>query len=361
MAASFFSKIEIRNYGCIENLTLEPSALHAFIGPNDSGKSTILRGIRTACELAAGNFSDRLTPFDTMLEDGRRTQFELEFRGGRYEVKQEDSAAFYERLHPIDSQQSLRNLSGLGPIAKIGGSSSRRNALEEIAARFTRATLLRLDPDALRGSSALIPDTKGISFLDDRGTGLPAVLDAIMNRDVSEFIEIREAVKQHFENVTNIGLMNVGGHKELSVTLKNGTRLPAKAVSEGLLYFLAFSVLKHISTSRIFLIEEPENGLHPARIGEVMKILREISKDNQVFIATHSPLVINELEADEISLITRDPITGSRATRLDRTKNYENRSKVYLNGELWIAYGDGNKESELTGPSGPEKSEDPTP
>ena len=67
-------------------------------------------------------------------------------------------------------------------------------------------------------------------------------------------------------------------------------------MSEGLLYYLAFAALPHLEPVSLILIEEPENGLHPARIAEVMRILREISKTTQVLIATHSPLVVNELQ-----------------------------------------------------------------
>jgi ABC-type polar amino acid transport system ATPase subunit len=41
-------KIEIRNFGCIRDVKLSLTRLHALIGPNDSGKSTILRAIREA-------------------------------------------------------------------------------------------------------------------------------------------------------------------------------------------------------------------------------------------------------------------------------------------------------------------------
>ncbi|MBL4687098.1 MAG: AAA family ATPase [Nannocystaceae bacterium] len=42
--------LHLHNYGCIKELRLEGlGRLHAFIGPNDSGKSTILRGIQTLC------------------------------------------------------------------------------------------------------------------------------------------------------------------------------------------------------------------------------------------------------------------------------------------------------------------------
>src|SRR5207253_2222170 len=79
--------------------------------------------------------------------------------------------------------------------------------------------------------------------------------------------------------------------KAMGVKLADNTYVPAELMSEGLLYYLAFAILPYLEPTPILLIEEPENGLHPARIVEVMRILRAISEKTQILIATHSPLV----------------------------------------------------------------------
>ena len=47
----FVDTVRIQNFGCARDVTLELTRLHALIGPNDSGKSTVLAAMRTACEL----------------------------------------------------------------------------------------------------------------------------------------------------------------------------------------------------------------------------------------------------------------------------------------------------------------------
>lgn len=79
------------------------------------------------------------------------------------------------------------------------------------------------------------------------------------------------------------------------------------------LYYLAFAALKFLDPAPLVLIEELENGLHPSRIGDVMRVLRELSRTTQVVLATHSPLVINELSGDEVSVITRTQKEGTKA------------------------------------------------
>ena len=67
-------KLEIERYGCIRAASFCLSPLHALIGPNDSGKTTTLRALRTAAQFAAGKFTmqgDEWTPFDPMLDSKR--------------------------------------------------------------------------------------------------------------------------------------------------------------------------------------------------------------------------------------------------------------------------------------------------
>ena len=45
-------KLDIENYGCIKKATFALTPLHALIGPNDSGKSTTLRALRTVARCA---------------------------------------------------------------------------------------------------------------------------------------------------------------------------------------------------------------------------------------------------------------------------------------------------------------------
>ena len=126
--------------------------------------------------------------------------------------------------------------------------------------------------------------------------------------------------------------------------------MPAKHISTGLLYYLVFATLPYLEPVSVLLVEEPENGLHPARIKEVMAVLREMSQDTQVLIATHSPLVVNELTPEEVSIVTRDTDNGTKVISIKDIPNFEERSAVYALGELWLSYADGNQETQLTLP-----------
>jgi predicted ATPase len=327
--------LEIENYGCIKKAKFELSPIHALIGPNDSGKSTTLRALRTIAQFAAGNFGpepmSNPDPFDPMLDRlPNSNRIRIGFSDGvTYGIESKKDIedvreSVYLYGEDVAGDMSARSWNRNGIV--LGGANVRGNAERafSLRERITTATLIHFDPDSLRTPAQLIPDEQGIQFADERGTGLAGVFDAIINRDFEAFAQIQANVRTLFPSVSKLGLINVSNSlKEIAVTLIDGTRIGAKAMSEGLLYYLGFAALKHVADSRLFLVEEPENGLHPARVAEVMVALREISKTNQVIIATHSPLVVNELQGDEVTVVTRDPDKGTEGVLLKDVPRYE--------------------------------------
>lgn len=296
--------VRVEGYLCIKSADLHLTRLHALIGPNDSGKSSLLRAI------ALG-----------------RGKFWVPGAGGwLYNAGEWTKSSYPEWL--INSQ---------------GGEF--QNVV--LAAAGARA-VLRLDPDAMRIPVELIPQGAPLWFRDEKGTGTPALYDALLSRDIAAFSRINEQFRTLFPTVRALRLHNASAaHKQLGLTLVDGTEVGPSEMSEGMLYWLAFAIIDHLSKQSIILIEEPENGLHPARIVEVVRILREVSKRTQIILATHSPLVINELQPEEVTIVTRSPERGSICTPMKDTKNFETRSKVYALGELWVSYADGDFERGL--------------
>ena len=304
--------VRVQNFGCVHDVTLELTRLHALIGPNDSGKSTVLSALRV---------------LGHQLGTGPSSYFDIRTKTGTsIFLKHSDSSA---TLHFADQGWLTE-----GDI--------------QLPRSHTRGvTFVRWSPDIIRQPCPLIPEGQSL-VIGERGERLAAIYEAILSSDRSAFAQIEASVQHHFPTVKGIRLpTNPTGQKELGVILKDGTRVPAGTVSEGLLYWLAFAILPYTEPTGLLLIEEPENGLHPSRIAEVMTILRAISQTTQVILATHSPLVINELEPNEVTILTRDEATGTRATRMDRTNHFQQRQKVYALGELWLSFADGDTEEAL--------------
>ncbi len=206
---------------------------------------------------------------------------------------------------------------------------------------------IRFDPDELRLPTPLFRDDESLRFSGERGRGLGSILDAIFVRRAQDYLDIEQRLVERFPVIAGLRLFTREGGRVVGIRLKNGVEVEGPGMSEGILYFLAFSALRYLDPVDLLLVEEPENGLHPARIAEVVGILREISKTTQVVMATHSPLVVNELQPDEVTLVTRTPEHGTKFTPIADTPNFKRRSSAFALGELWLAYADGNTEAPL--------------
>lgn len=348
-------QLDVENYGCVQRASFALTPLHALIGPNDSGKSTTLRALRTIARCATEDQPGRRPDqkFETMW--GSRSRVQVIFADDvSYRVRADDKNTSHLR---IEYQRGAVSLEGWGrpwdgPTTSLEKALDNDALIDVVNTVWGRlvpgANMIRFDPNALRRPARQLLSAEPIRFVDETGLGLASVYQAINSRDVDTFVAIRDRVKSYFPTIQNILVPNIeGGAVVLQARLVDNTIVPAEAMSEGLLYFLGFMALQHLAGSHLFLVEEPENGLHPARIAEVMGILREISKTSQVVIATHSPLVVNELKGDEISVVTRHPQTGTKAILLKDVPGFDEASKVYQPGEFWVSYCDGKAEEPL--------------
>jgi predicted ATPase len=346
--------LEIEGYGCIQSAALHLSPLHALIGPNDSGKSTVLRALRTLT-LSHGqrDASDAFRCWrffqNSRKEVQGKTRLFARCKDTGWEIQHGGQAS--PTTGECAWERQGNSWAPMGRFSAISGET----APEEIQQALAGSLLLRLDPDAMRAPSALIPHGTPLRFTNERGAGLAGIYDAIRDRNLEGYLEINKRFVELFPGTKSLSPRNVSeSMKSLGLLLKDGmTYVGAEDMSEGMLYYLAFASLRYIDPVALLLIEEPENGLHPSRIVEVMGVLREISKTTQIILATHSPLVINELQGHEVSVVTRDPEQGTRITLLKDTHNYETRSKIYANGELWVSYANGKDEAPLLGGSDP--------
>jgi predicted ATPase len=283
MDRSHVRQMRVVNVGCVKDVTIDLTPLHAFVGPNDSGKSTLLGALRK------GVLGYQATRSFVTLTVG---QLSRTWAG--------DAAI----LHGANLRYEDRVV--VGPAPKDD---------EELRAATDGCRLLRLDPDEMRRPTQLIPQERDLAF-SERGRGLAGVYDALLSRRRKVFDEINTRFRSLFPTVDELQLVNSSDvQKVLGIRLRDGAEVPADAMSEGMLYWLAFAALPYLSSSSVCLVEEPENGLHPARVAEVVRVLREASRHTQILLATHSPLLINELQPDE----------------------------------LWLSYADGNLEEKLVG------------
>lgn len=120
----------------------------------------------------------------------------------------------------------------------------------------------------------------------------------------------------------------------LQARLGRGPLLPARALSDGTLRFLALCIIAADSDfGGVICMEEPENGIHPGRMGAMVDLVRDLAVDTdsppgvvnplrQVIVNTHSPYFVALQHPADILLAVpadvRDPMTrmGRTTVRL---------------------------------------------
>ncbi len=113
--------------------------------------------------------------------------------------------------------------------------------------------------------------------------------------------------------------------------------VPATRLSDGTLRYLCLlAVLCHPNPPPVVCIEEPELGLHPDVIPEVATLLIKASSRSQLFVTTHSDILIDALTDTPEAVIVCENRNGATQLRRLDAEELEPWLEKYRLGELWI-------------------------
>ena len=89
-------------------------------------------------------------------------------------------------------------------------------------------------------------------------------------------------------------------HAYLVVVYQGGYEVTSSGLSDGTLRILALTILPYLAKPPAVLVtEEPENGVHPRAIEAILQALTSLY-DSQVWISTHSPVVLAQTEVSHV-------------------------------------------------------------
>ena len=179
---------------------------------------------------------------------------------------------------------------------------------EEINNRFSNTIIYSVNISNLKKPYPTLEDDYSVksdasnlvAFLDNMRDNKPGTMEAI-NASLNECIKEFKSIS--FEKVAlpeNHDLRKIYGDKtfkRLGVQDIYGQIYWADELSDGTLYFLALLAIIHQpNPPKLLMVEEPENGIHPRRIKELMDYFFEIAEKQgvQVIMTTHSTVVIDQ-------------------------------------------------------------------
>ncbi|MFM5182146.1 ATP-dependent endonuclease [Aeromonas veronii] len=95
-----------------------------------------------------------------------------------------------------------------------------------------------------------------------------------------------------------------------AISLHNSDDTPLRQLGTGSSRLLISGLQKATSKSSILIVDEAEYGLEPYRITRLLNELgsKDINPTQQVFITTHSPYVLRELQAQQLHVIRKQSV-----------------------------------------------------
>lgn len=194
---------------------------------------------------------------------------------------------------------------------------------------------------SIRAEAALEPNAR----MESDGLNLAAVIDILANTkpDLLERIssEVQRAAPEVKRVLTPPG--SRPGTKVIGIQEQSGHVFRADEISDGLLLLIALSTASQrvgAGPGRFLAIEEPERGIHPRRLRELLDQFRRLAnRGTQILLTTHSPLVLDEFRdtPESVLILDRDE-QGTHVQRLSDHPEWQ--AQVGLGaplGDLWYS------------------------
>jgi len=207
-----------------------------------------------------------------------------------------------------------------------------RNLLTEGVQPFVLNSLL------IRKAS---PPGQGRGFKPD-GSNLPWVIEDLYKKNPSRFQEWIAHLQTALPEIENIRTIEREDdkHRYLLIKYKGGLEIPSWMVSDGTLRLLALTLPAYLTELKgIYLIEEPENGIHPRAVETVFQSLSSVY-DAQILLATHSPVILGITEARQVLCFAKTPegatdiVSGDMHPALKDWKGETNLGVLFASGVL---------------------------
>ncbi|MCK4765931.1 MAG: AAA family ATPase [Candidatus Aminicenantes bacterium] len=174
------------------------------------------------------------------------------------------------------------------------------------------------------------------------GSNLPWVIHNLQEKHPGKFRDWIEHLKTALPDIENIRTIErpEDKHRYLMICCSDGLEVPSWMASDGTLRLLALTLPAYLpKLTGVFLIEEPENGIHPRAVEAVHQSLSSVY-DAQILLASHSPVILSMVEPDKVLCFAKSPtgetdiVRGSEHPNLKEWKGETNLGTLFAAGVL---------------------------
>ena len=114
--------------------------------------------------------------------------------------------------------------------------------------------------------------------------------------------------------------------------------IPIENLSDGTIRFLILlAILYNPKRGKIVCIDEPEIGLHPDMINTIANGIKYAANTGtQMIIATHSPLLLNHFELEDLMIFEKD--SKNQTIVVSKTsEEFQDWQGEFLVGQMWLS------------------------
>lgn len=337
-----------KNYRSISTAyKLQLTEYTVIVGPNNEGKSNILKGLGLALGLLTDpqyirfgrhfvhtGLRRSVRTYGNRNADYLHYDWERDFPINLQEAKPTGCSEFTCEFELSTSEfEEFRSKTGINLTTNLkvqitigkesepkfevlmnGKGKATLNKKNQLISEFINDKLLLQYIPAIRTSSQAIKIVnslleKEFSALEDN-PDFKAVIKKITKLQQPIIKKISDSLKKTISSfipdVRNILIKNNGNIGQLlsascRVYVDDGIETDLELKGDGVISLTAISLLQDFSKGSslgrdlVLLLEEPESHLHPKAIHNLKKVLYEISNTSQVIITTHSPIMIERL------------------------------------------------------------------
>ncbi|CAN5119653.1 AAA family ATPase [soil metagenome] len=288
--------IRIENFKSIGEIEIvNPQPFSVLVGANAAGKSNIFAALQFLHHLQSfNNASDLISAFGGV---DNLTHNKLNHSKSYYGLSYEN---YWQEFHLDYKDPYVKYGSGFTPSQEVSP-----NAVKETSQFVTGFSRLFVRNDRIR----VLPINDDTKLAPD-ASNLEKVLKRILNdNDIKDdFIETLQLFIPGLDKIEVVS-SEFSSNLDLLVYEKALSRpLNKELISDGTYNIIAIlTALYQSKTPQFLCIEEPENGLNPYVVKELVNICRDLCDQygHYIWLNTHSPSLVSKLQPEDIILVNK--------------------------------------------------------
>jgi predicted ATPase len=364
------SKLRVQHYKSLFDTEIDLDPLTVFIGPNGSGKSNICESLAVLSNFLTTLITNNQNRYvkDHFIQAFQTTSqysqgLESKFWHGNLDYLSFDLRAFNDFSESeniflaisiyFDYLQQQVGLTKIDTNMQTGLQQFTENLRQflitsgyinsDIAKSLKKVNIYDFAPIFLSGN-----DAQSLGGMDRMGRGIAYALADILLANRERFNELEERLTRLVPNIKRISLLRAK-NQSFSIELidrYSEHHIPATDISDGTLRILGFlTALYQENTPSIICFEEIENGIHPWLLHKMIELLKIVSTEGitsnpvQVLITTHSPVLLNYVEAHQVRAVELDKEGKTQVHALPTDSvRFQKALEAYDGdlGELWF-------------------------